>query len=326
MNYRFLFVGALGVALAAYLVRFVGVAAVFSAATAVGWRGFVLLCLYSAAIFPLLGTAWYALLPEPAPGYLGITIWARMVRDSVAEVLPFSQLGGIAFGARTAAVHGLPGPLAFASVLADITTELFAQIAYAALGVAILATWTPRSGGAPAHTSLLIAGLVLAAAAGAAFVLLQLKGRRFTGKIAARLLPRAATATQALASALDSIYRARLRVALSATVHLAAWLASAGGAWIAFRLIGSHAHWTAVLALESLVYAARSVAPFVPNALGVQEAAYAALAPLFGIGADFGLAVSLIKRARDIALGIPVLLIWQAVEGRRALAERAAGS
>ena len=56
-----------------------------------------------------------------------------------------------------------------------------------------------------------------------------------------------------------------------------------------------------------------------PNALGVQEAAYAVLAPLFGVGADVGLAISLIKRARDIAIGIPVLLLWQALEGSRAI-------
>ena len=55
MKYRFLLVGALGVALAVYLVRFVGFSAVLSAATAVGWRGFVLLCLYLIATFPLLG-------------------------------------------------------------------------------------------------------------------------------------------------------------------------------------------------------------------------------------------------------------------------------
>jgi len=322
VKYRFLLVGALGVALAVYLVRFVGFSAVLSAATAVGWRGFVLLCLYLIATFPLLGLAWYTLLAEAPARYLGITIWARMVRDSAAEVLPFSQLGGIALGARAAIIHGMPAPFAFGSMIADITTELFAQIAFAALGVAILATWTPRTAGAPAHTSALIAGLALGAAAGVAFVFLQLKGRRFTEKIAARLLPRAVTTTRALVGVLDAVYRSRARVALSATVHLTAWIASASGAWIAFRLIGSHARWPAVIALESLVYAVRSAAPFVPNALGVQEAAYATIAPLFGIGAEFALAVSLIKRARDITVGVPVLAIWQAVEGRRALAER----
>ena len=79
-----------------------------------------------------------------------------------------------------------------------------------------------------------------------------------------------------------------------------------------------------MIAIESLICATRSAAVFIPNALGVQEAAYAVLMPLFGVGAEFGLAVSLLKRARDIALGVPVLVIWQAVEGRRALAREPA--
>ena len=82
----------------------------------------------------------------------------------------------------------------------------------------------------------------------------------------------------------------------------------------------------AVIAIESLVYAMRSAAFIVPNALGVQEGAYAVLAPLFGVGAEFGLAVSLLKRARDIAIGVPVLLLWQTVEGQRALVDRAGGN
>jgi len=36
--------------------------------------------------------------------------------------------------------------------------------------------------------------------------------------------------------------------------------------------------------------------------------------------------VSLLKRARDIAVGVPILLIWQAMEGQRALAGRPSGN
>jgi hypothetical protein len=43
------------------------------------------------------------------------------------------------------------------------------------------------------------------------------------------------------------------------------------------------------------------------------------LAPLFGLPAEMGLAVSLLKRAREIVVGIPALLYWQSVEGRAAL-------
>jgi hypothetical protein len=78
--------------------------------------------------------------------------------------------------------------------------------------------------------------------------------------------------------------------------------------------------------IERLVCAARSVAFAVPNALGVQEAAYALLTPLVGVGKEIGLAVSLLKRARDIAIGVPIVLIWQALEGRRVLASRDTGA
>jgi hypothetical protein len=49
----------------------------------------------------------------------------------------------------------------------------------------------------------------------------------------------------------------------------------------------------------------------------VQEWGYAMLAPLFGLPAEMGLAVSLLKRAREIVLGVPALIYWQAVESRR---------
>ena len=54
--------------------------------------------------------------------------------------------------------------------------------------------------------------------------------------------------------------------------------------------------------------------------IGARAICNAVLAPLFGVGAEFGLAVSVLKRARDIAVGAPILLLWQAMEGRRALA------
>ncbi len=44
------------------------------------------------------------------------------------------------------------------------------------------------------------------------------------------------------------------------------------------------------------------------------------LMPLFGLRPEIGLALSLLRRARDIAIGIPVLLAWHGMEGRQALA------
>ena len=320
MKARLLLIAALGVALALYLLKYVGWGGVLAAAAALGWGGFVIMCLYSLALFVLLGSAWYVLLPHPFRTAVGVFVWARMVRDAAAEVLPFSQVGGIVLGGRAAIVHGVARPLAFASMIVDVTTELLAQIAYVALGVAILSAHAPRTGTAASLTTVLEIGVVLGVIGGTAFITLQRYGQWMTEKLAARLMPAAAAATAAVAARIDAIYGSPGRVGLSTALHFVGWVASAIGTWIAFRLIGAHVDLASVIAIESLVYAARSAAFVVPNALGVQEAAYAVLAPLFGVGADVGLAVSLLKRARDVAVGVPILLVWQSVESRRALA------
>jgi glycosyltransferase 2 family protein len=321
---RLLLVTVMGLALGLYLVMSIGVGAVLAAAGAVGCGGFALLCAYALGLSALLGAAWCLLPPDWSAKNWGIFVWARMVRDAATEVLPFSQLGGIALGVRAAILHGIAPPLAFGSMIVDVAAELLAQIAFVALGVVIWCMRAPRTLAAESLTTAFIAGLLLAAAAGGMFVVLQRHGHRLTTRLAARLLPAAVAGAAAVAATLDAIYRSPGRIALSAALHLAGWMASAVGVWCAFRLIGVHVGLAPVTAIESLICAARSAAVFIPNALGVQEAAYAFVAPLFGVGAELGLAVSLLKRARDIALGVPILLVWQTVESRHALAAETA--
>src|ERR1700736_855104 len=261
MKWRLLIIAALGVALALYLVFFIGVGAVISAAVAVGWGGFAILCAYGLALFFVLGLAWYLLLPDLKAEKLWVFVRARMVREAATEVLPFAQLGGIVFGARAAILLGIAPAQAFASTIVDVTTELLAQIAFVALGVVILSVHAPHS----ALITALAIGLSLAVIGCGLFFALQRYGLWMTGKLAARLLRGAGAATAAVAANFDAIYRAPARVVLSSTVHLAGWIASAIGIWIAFRLIGTHVQLTSVLAIESLVCAARSAAVFVPN-------------------------------------------------------------
>jgi putative membrane protein len=320
MKLRIVVIAALGAALALYLVAFVGIGAVFSAALAVGWGGFAILCLYTLALFLVLGMAWRALLPDSGHR-LWVFVWARMVRDAATEVLPFSQLGGIVFGTRAAIIQGITPAVAFASTVVDVTTELMAQIIFLALGLGILLVQVPRTSVAASLTDAIGVGLGVAVIACGLFLGLQRHNLWLTGKLATRLLRGAHAASADVAASFNDIHRSPARVALSAALHFIGWVASAVGTWIAFRLIGVRVGLLPVLAIESLIAAARVAAVFIPNALGVQEAAYALLAPLFGIGAEFGLAVSLLKRARDIALGLPILLIWHAAEGRRALAK-----
>lgn len=99
--------------------------------------------------------------------------------------------------------------------------------------------------------------------------------------------------------------------------HGVAWLATALESWIALQLLGTGLPIAAVLALESLIYAIRSAAFFVPSGYGVQEGGYVILGAMFGLGPEAALALSLAKRARELTIGIPALVLWQVVEARK---------
>jgi putative membrane protein len=304
--------GLAGLALAVFFVVHIGFAAVVAAVMSVGWSGFALLCLYQLATFVILGAAWFVLTPEAG---LWSFVWGRVVRDAAGEVLPFSQLGGILIGVRALILRGIAAPSAFASAIVDVTTEMMAQIVFTLLGVALFVAHSTHA--LPAAT---VSGIVFVLAGSVAFVVMQRRGIALAGTLAERFLPAVARQTHAFHEAVSAIYRHPARLAASAAIHLAGWIASAGATWLSVRLIGGHIGIAGALAVESILCALRSAAVVVPGALGVQEAGYAMLMPLFGLTPDIGLAVSLLKRAREIAIGAPVLLFWQSLEGRRAFA------
>jgi hypothetical protein len=99
-------------------------------------------------------------------------------------------------------------------------------------------------------------------------------------------------------------------------LHLGAWIANASEAWLVLRLAGRPLGFGAVLAMEGLLYAVRSAAFAVPNAVGVQEGAYILLGAGFGVTPETALALSLLKRGRDLVIGLPTLIAWQLAEGR----------
>ncbi|HEX4049451.1 MAG TPA: lysylphosphatidylglycerol synthase domain-containing protein [Steroidobacteraceae bacterium] len=314
---------ALGLALIGYLLTHIGLRAVLTAAGSIGLGGFGLLCVLAFGVFAVLGPAWYMLLPRAMHPSLKVLIWARMVRDAASEALPFSQVGGMVLGVRAAGLSGMPTRLTVASMIVDVTTELIGQLLYVGFGLLLLVTRGAQSAAATTLERSILIGLAVMTICGIGFLAMQRRGLGWlSDKLAGRLFPASAAYMSGVAADLRAIHRSPLRLVVSACIHFCAWNAAALTTWVAFRLIGVHVDISAVIALESLVYAVRSLAFFVPNALGVQEAAYTVLAPLVGIGKEFALAVSLLRRARDIAVGIPILLVYQLLESRRALARR----
>lgn len=301
------------------IVGYYGFADVWHALAAIHWVGFAIVCAYHLALFCVLGLAWYAVLPPPRPVGVGTMIWGRIVRDSGSEVLPLSQLGGFGMGARAATVAGLAGMLSFASTVVDVTLETLAQLVYAAVGLGLLVWLHPGA----VIAKPLGAGLIVGVFAVFAFVFVQRRGLGVVEILAERLAPRwipnAVGHTRAFHQHIHAMYARMAGPQLGFVLHLVGWFANGIEAWIALHLMGVDLNIAAVLTIESLLYAVRSFAFFVPNAVGVQEGAYVILGGLFGLPPETALALSLLKRGRDLVVGVPALLVWQGSEGRRAL-------
>ena len=306
-----------GLALAIFLVMNIGIGQVLAAASQVGWGGFVLICLAGFTVTACLGTAWYCLISGYGARWI-VLVMGRQLRDSSSDLLPFTQLGGMVIGARAAVLGRVAAPLAYASMMVDVTTELIGQIAFILLGLMLGLSELRASAELAPYANGMILGTALLIPAAAAFVILQRKGTHLAEKLAGKLLPAAVQHTEAFSLALRALYANPVRVALSTTFHLLSWLVSGLWIWMIFRMMGAPLDIFAALTIEALLGALRSATVFIPAAIGVQEAGYAALAPVFGVGPEIGLAVSLLKRARDVAVGVPVLLLWQMVEGHRA--------
>jgi putative membrane protein len=185
------------------------------------------------------------------------------------------------------------------------------------LALLLLLHLTPESRVAAA----VAVGLAVAAVLAAGFLVAQRRGFGLFDRVARAVgrdwAERTAAGASALHSAIAGVYRAPVRLTLSFALHLGCWIASTSEAWLALRLAGAPLGFGPVLVIEGLLYAIRSAAFAVPNAVGVQEGAYVLLGAAFGVTPDLALAVSLLKRARDLAIGLPALAVWQSAETGR---------
>ncbi|WP_174279870.1 lysylphosphatidylglycerol synthase domain-containing protein [Sphingomonas bacterium] len=300
-----------------------GLASVATVALRLGPGGFVLFCAWALATFVLLGAAWLAAAPGEGAGRLGLFAWARMIREAVSDLLPLSQLGGIVVSARTLVQAGVPVPVTCGSLMADLVTEMASQLALTLLGLALMVSILAGPGsGSGELRPLVIGGMAVMVTIMAGFFLAQRHGLALVGRLAARLVPGSVAGMAEIETARAHVFSRPRRIASAFALNMLAWLATVGGAWLALRLMHAPLSFGRTLSLEVLIFTLRSVAFAVPGAIGFQEAGYTLAAPLLGLPAEAALALSLAKRARDVAIGVPSLLVWQLSEARAVLLRR----
>ncbi|TAM53158.1 MAG: flippase-like domain-containing protein [Paraburkholderia sp.] len=319
----------LGAAVFVALLARQGAGAVAATFASAGWG---LLAVAAFHAFPLVvdAAALAVLLARPASFVDALR--ARWAGESVNSLLPAGQIGGPVLMARHLAQRGVPMHEAAAAVTVSTTLQSVAQIAFALIGLTAFAAFSATQNTHAAHV-LHVAALgatgVLAAAI-AAFYYAQQRGlfgrfSRLIGKaLGARRALRATTRADAIDDAVRKLYRAHWRVAASFALSFAGWVVGIGEVWLALAFIGHPVSWLDALLLESVGQAIRGAAFAIPGSLGAQEGGYLLLAPLVGLTPDAALALSLAKRARELALGLPgmVYLHWSERDWQRRRAPR----
>jgi putative membrane protein len=272
----------------------------------------------------LSALSWRELLPRPARPRALTIVWIRWVRESINSLLPVASIGGDIAGVRLIRLRGVPGVQAVASMVVDTTVGATTQLILVVAGAALLLMRsTERSAVVVASAVLIGAGVFVVALAG--FVICQHRGLfGASAKLTRSLLPQQwLSVLTAGASGIDAAvvasYRAGSVILGAGVLRLIAWTAEAGEIWLVMQALGQPLGIVDALILESLSSGVRIAAFMVPGGLGVLEGGFVMFGALFGLPADTALAISLSKRARELALGLPGLFVWHWIEGHHLL-------
>jgi putative membrane protein len=273
---------------------------------------------YRMIFFALYAVGWRAMLrpfdPSAKAGY-GYVLWVSTVREAVDRLLPVASVGGSVVGVRLMRWTGLAIAPVSATIIVEILLTLFALYVFGALATLILV----GSGASGEHREVL-AVLVLSLPIPLGSLLLLRYGAVFA-RLERFLGPMVGLARGAAAASVDADLRAclgRIRTLLLAgALQLVALMSASFEIWWAMRLFDHPIGLTSAVMLEGLTQAVRHLAFIVPAGLGVQEAALVLFGHTLGISTELALAVSAVKRAREVLCGVPPLLSWQWLEARR---------
>ena len=322
----FYLLGFAGVALFTGLLIREGAAHVGSAIATAGWALLAIIAYHFFVPLFLDSLAWWVLFPRAERPRFRRIYWMRWVGESVSTLVPSAAVGGDIVRARLAAISGTPVAIAAATVLVDLTLGVFTQAAFTLLGVALLVSATGQRN----FIGPTIIGTIVGIAAVGGFYFVQRRGMfSFLARMIAKLAnsPEWQSLVQSgatLDETVRSLYARRGAVIACCGWTILSLILNSGEIYIALWALNLHATIANAIILQSMALTIRSIAFPVPGGIGVQESGYVLVGNLLGIPGETAFALSLIARVRELGFGIPGLITWQLVEGRRLLRAREA--
>ena len=340
----------LGLALATVLITWQGWQRITDVLHTAGLSVFWLPIYFLAPLACALLSWWY-LFPKDDRPSLGLTTYCIWINFSVNWLLPVAQVGGEIARVRLLLQRKFSSGVAIASIIGDQTLQIISQALYAFTGVVLLglsSIWSLDSGSAvtantPLQTGQLVAilgaSIVVLSALSVGlywiqqqglFKLFSKVGRKFPKRLAKPLsqgfsqLSAQEVSNQAttIDEAVLAMYHRRDRLFLAILWRFGFRILAAGETWLALRFLGYPVGIIDAIILESLSQAIRSAAFLLPGGLGAQEGGMMLIGTALGIPPQLGLSVSLCKRIRELAIGVPGLVALQLEESRRIIAKQ----
>jgi putative membrane protein len=310
--------GIAGVALFIVLLVREGAEQVGLAIAHAGW-GLLVLMLYHVMQTLSDSFGWSVLIPKENRVRLNRTFILNWIGESINNLLPTARVGGDIVVARVAAMWGMPLRIATAAIIVDVTIGIVTKVFYLVAACILLVAATGRTDLVrPALVAVLTGTLAVTG-----FYTVQRAGIfRWSATLASRLAKSPGWSSlvqggEALDETIRLLYARRSGVVGCCFFWILSWIIASGEIWIALRALGVRSSFTTAVILESAALAIRGAAFLVPGAVGVQEGGYILLGSLLGISGDMALALSLVRRVRELAWGIPGLVVWQFIEAGR---------
>ncbi len=309
--------GAIGFSFLGWLLVNEGVGGVFTVLSLVGLNIFWIVAF---RVVPICLDAYgwnHLFAKDKRPCFADLTK-ARWIAESVNTLFPVGQIGGHILRARIIGKKSEVGTEAGATVMVDFTIGLLTQIVFTILGLVLLL----RQKEEQTTTSGVLLGIAVALIIVSCFFFSQRAG--LFGFIAHKmgLVMRKEKSAALVGNArnldqkITEIYAQRNKLSVCFFWRLGGWIAKSGENWLFFSFAGVPISLQDAVILESISTAFRSAAFFIPGGLGVQDGSLLVIGSFLGLGADNVMALALVKRFRELGVGIPGLLWWLQIEGR----------
>lgn len=314
--------GLLGLAVAIALVAHQGWAEIANAIDHAGWPLLWLLPFHALPLFlDVLG--WRVLIAPRDPrrqATVPFLFWVAAIREASNRLLPVANIGGEIIGIRLVKWRGIGGAAAAASIIMEVLLTLVNQYLFTALGIILLIELTRNISAFSTVITALAASLPLPI-----FLIILLRHGKVFSRLetfAEKLLGGRTKLTELIdGSNLDleirSQYSRPLRLMVACGWQFLGYVVGSFETWLALRLLGYPISVWDAIAIEAVTQALRHIIFVVPAGLGVQEGGLVLFGNMIGLPPEASVALSLVKRMREVAFGVPALISWQWAETRR---------